>query len=429
MKPRHKGLMIILDGLGDRPCAPLDGATPLEAARTPHLDRLAAEGQCGLVDPLAPGIPVATHTGTGILLGLVPADAVRLSRGPVEAAGIGLSIAPGDIAIRCNFATLEQRNGRLTVTDRRAGRISDGTEQLAGTLQNIAVGDGISATLKPATQHRAVLKLSGTGLSAAVTDTDPEENCNPDTAIESRPHDPSDHAAVRTASAINRFILEAHQRLESHPVNQRRRAEGLAPANGIITRGAGMFHHGRNLINHLQLKAALIAGERSVCGLGRLFGYHTITRPEFTALSNTNLTAKISAALQALEGHDMVFLHIKAPDICAHDLLPIEKRDFLERLDAALAPLLSHDLVIGVSGDHSTNSLHGNHCADPVPTLLHYPGTRRDRCSAFGEIHCIQGGLGRITATGFLMSALDAMGVMHNYRPDDRFFFTANPMV
>ncbi len=428
MNLRYKGLMIILDGLGDRPCAPLDGATPLEAAHTPHLDRLVTEGLCGLVDPLAPGIPVATHTGTGILLGLVPADAARLSRGPVEAAGIGLSMAPGDIAIRCNFATLNSSNQRLTVTDRRAGRISKGTDQLARALQGIAVGDGITATLKPATQHRAVLKLSGEGLSADVSDTDPDETCGLGITIESRPHNPNDRAAIRTASAINRFIAEAHQRLENHPVNQQRKEQGLLPANGIITRGAGMFHKSRSIINHLQLKAALIAGERSVCGLGKLLGYTVITQPGFTALANTDLTAKISAAQSALEDHDMVFLHIKAPDICAHDLLPTEKRDFLGYFDAALAPLLSGNMVIGVSGDHSTNSIHGNHCADPVPTLLHYPGTRRDNCTLFGERHCIQGGLGRITASGFLMSALDAMGAMHNYRPDDQDFVTSNQM-
>jgi len=187
-----------------------------------------------------------------------------------------------------------------------------------------------------------------------------------------------------------------------------------------------MLHKSRNIINHLQLKAALIAGENSVCGLGKLFGYTVINNPGFTALANTDLTAKITATQAALKSHDVVFLHIKAPDICAHDLMPSEKRDIFERLDKALSPLLSDNLVIGVSGDHSTSSTHGNHCADPVPTLLYYPGTRRDSCTAFGEINCIHGGLGRITATGFLMSALDAMGAMHNYRLEDLNFLTAD---
>lgn len=426
MNLRYKGLIIILDGLGDRPCAPLNGATPLEAAHTPHLDTLTTEGLCGLVDPLAPGIPVSTHTGTGILLGLTPADAARLSRGPVEAAGIGLSMAPGDIAVRCNFATLQNHGDKLSVIDRRAGRISKGTDQLAEALHNIPVGDGITATLKPATQHRAVLKLSGEGLSAAITDTDPDETCNHGKTLHCKPHNPNDNAAVQTASAINCFISEAHKRLEKHPINQQRKQQGLLPANGIITRGAGMLHKSQNIINHLQLKAALIAGERSVCGLGKLFEYTVIANPEFTSLANTDLTAKITATQAALETHDIVFLHIKAPDICAHDLMPTEKRDFLERFDKAISPLLSKNLVIGVSGDHSTSSTHGSHCADPVPTLLHYPETRRDSCTTFSETSCMQGGLGRITATGFLMSALDAMGAMHNYRPDDQGLLTSN---
>ncbi len=425
MKLRYKGLIIILDGLGDRPCAPLNGITPLEAAHTPHLDKLTTEGLCGLIDPLAPGIPVSTHTGSGILLGLTPADAARLSRGPVEAAGIGLPMAAGDIAIRCNFATLQNSNGQLSVINRRAGRISEGTDQLAEALQNITVGDGITAVLKPATQHRAVLKLSGEGLSATITDTDPDDGSQ-DKTLHCRPYNPDDSAAVTTAHAINRFIVEAHKRLENHPINRQRKQQGLLPANGIITRGAGMLHNNQNIINHLQLRAALVAGERSVCGLGKLFGYTVITKPEFTALANTDLAVKISTTQAALENHDIVFLHIKAPDICAHDLLPTKKRDFLEHLDKALAPLLSNNIAIGVSGDHSTNSSHGNHCADPVPTLLHYPGTRRDSCTTFGETSCMQGGLGRITAAGFLMSTLDAMGAMHNYRPDDLGFFTSS---
>ena len=107
MKVRHKGLVVILDGLGDRRIPALGEMTPLEAARTPQLDRLAAGGVCGLVDPLIPGMPVATHTGTGVLLGLTPRDAYLFCRGPVEAAGVGLIMQPGDVAIRCNFATLE----------------------------------------------------------------------------------------------------------------------------------------------------------------------------------------------------------------------------------------------------------------------------------------------------------------------------------
>jgi len=423
MTPKYKGLIVILDGLGDRPTSMFKGHTPLEEAYTPQLDRLTAAGICGMVDPLAPGIPVATHTGTGVMLGLAPTDAMQLARGPVEAAGIGLPIGPGDVALRCNFATLEADGERLKILDRRADRIKVGTEELAAELHQLSLGDGITATLLPSTQHRAVLQLSGSGLSANISDTDPGGDqgllhVQPCSAIT-----PSDAAATRTAAALNRFIQTAHTKLSTHPVNLQRQQQGLVAANGIITRGAGIYHQVNNLINHLGLQAALIASEGSVCGLGNLFGYTVINQPSFTALANTDIDAKISAARSALNSHDIVFLHLKAPDICAHDLDPVAKMEFIERFDEALLPLLTDNLVIGISGDHSTDSSSGCHCSDPVPSLIYAPGARTDSCRSFGETECMSGGLSRISATSFLLMVLDAMRSLHNFKPDDCIYF------
>ena len=122
MKKRSKGVIIILDGLGDRPVDALDGLTPLEAAVTPNFDRLVAGGSCGLVVPFVPGMPVGTHTGTSQLMGLAPADAFDLARGPIEAIGIDLLVQPGDVTLRANFATVDQDNSGFRVRDRRAGR-------------------------------------------------------------------------------------------------------------------------------------------------------------------------------------------------------------------------------------------------------------------------------------------------------------------
>ncbi len=157
---KYRGLVVILDGVGDRPSAALGGRTPLEAAHTPNLDRLAAAGMSGMVDPLLPGMPVGTHTGSGALLGLPPRLLMSLARGPVEAAGIGLDTEPGDVLMRCNFATLEEVVDGFNIVDRRAGRIREGTQELAAALKDMAVAPGISATLRPASQHRAVLRLS-----------------------------------------------------------------------------------------------------------------------------------------------------------------------------------------------------------------------------------------------------------------------------
>lgn len=420
--PEHQGLLLILDGLGDRGIAGFDGRTPLEAAHTPNLDQLIGAGQGALVDPLFPGVPVGTHTGTGVLMGIPPTEIARLARGPVEMAGTERQAADGDILIRCNFATLEENDQRLRVIDRRAGRIREHTGELAHILEDIDLGAGIRGTLIPATQHRTILQLRGQGLSAEITNTDPGSDLHD--LVDCRATRAT-AAAERTARAVNRFTRIARQRLDRHPVNQQRRENGQMPANGVICRSAGVRHAPSSLIHHMGLKAALISGESTVIGLGRLLNYRVFTQPGFTALPETDLSAKIAAAETALKEHDLVFLHIKGPDICAHDLDPEGKRGLLERVDAALAPLLHLGLVIGVTGDHSTDSNSGKHVGDPVPSLLVAPHGRRDHCSRFGEADCAAGGLGRVSATGFLCAMLDSMGWLHRFKPEDIPFFQA----
>jgi 2,3-bisphosphoglycerate-independent phosphoglycerate mutase len=423
MKVLHKGLMIVLDGLGDRCCPALGGVTPLEAADTPMLDRLAGRGVCGLVDPLYPGVPVGTHTGTGVLMGLSVRDAARLARGPVEGAGVGLDLKPGEVILRCNFATLAEQGDGFAILDRRAGRIKSNTETLAASLRDLELGHGITGSLYAATQHRAVLHLHGDGLSAEITDTDPGSGRGERGVLWSDPIDPTNAAAVITAEATNAFVEQAYRTLTPHPVNRTRQAEGLPPANGILTRGAGSVSRHRNLIDLTGLRAAVVTGERTVVGLARLLGFESIIRDDFTALPDTNLAGKVEAAMAALEDHDFVMLHIKGPDICSHDKDPEGKRDMMERIDESLDSLDNQDIVIGVTGDHSTDSNIGRHCGNPVPTLLCSPTGRRDGVFTFGEATCSGGGLGRLSGTGFLASVLDAMGAMSNYTPAQRPLF------
>ena len=419
---RYKGLMVIVDGMGDRSCPELQGQTPLEAAATPNLDRLARDGITGMVDPLLAGVPVGTHTGTGVLMGLAPADATRLARGPVEAAGIGLEVQPGDVVLRSNFATLIDDGDDLRIEDRRAGRILEGTEELAEMLRDIPLGDGVTGSLYPTTQHRAVLALRGADLSSQVTDTDPGGSREGRGVLAARARYATDAAAQRTARAINQFVREAHRRLAQHPLNAQREARGLLAANGILTRSAGSSAPSRNLVAWCGMRAAVIAGERTVEGLGRLFGFRTVHKAGFTALPQTDLEGKLAATVAELETHDLVFLHIKGPDICAHDRDPLGKKSCLERIDQVLAGLRQTDLVIGLTGDHSTDCNQGRHCGDPVPGLIVAPNGRRDAVTAFDESACMTGGLGRLSGTSFLISLLDAMGAIGNYTPFDRDF-------
>jgi 2,3-bisphosphoglycerate-independent phosphoglycerate mutase len=417
--PRRKGVFVILDGVGDRPCPELDGLTPLQAAKTPNLDRLAERGACGLMDPLAPGIAVGTHTGTALLMGLPKRQVELLARGPVEAAGIGVPLQSGDVAIRCNFATLRENAGRLEVTDRRAGRISEGTESLTALLQDVEVGDGIRGSLYPATQHRAVLQLTGDNLSSAITDTDPGTQPLPTPVQESHALNPGDRQAELTAQAVNRFVKIAHQRLGEAELNEERRQQGLPGANGVITRGAGKLEPLDSIVNHYGLRAAVIAGEDTVLGLAHIFGYTPVEDASFTALPDTDLKVKVAATLDMMAQHDLVFLHIKGPDISAHDQKPGEKKELLERIDGELVPLLLEDAVVTVTGDHSTDSNSGAHCGDPVPAVLFSPQGRKDPCRLFSESGCLNGGLGRLSATELLISMLDAMDALHQFKRNE----------
>ena len=423
MAGKFKGLMVILDGLGDSGITGFGGKTPLEAAHTPNLDALVNAGTAAMIDPLYPGVPVGTHTGTGVLLGIPPGEAAKLTRGPVEAAGIGLASEWGDILIRCNFASLEKEGESFRISDRRAGRISEGTAELSRELVDVDIGDGIKATLRPATQHRAVLKLSGEELSSAISDTDPGSAFQEKGVLRSAPQEPGT-AAARTAQAVNRFMHLAHAHLNAHPVNRVRRDSGLPAANGILCRSAGKNTQLISLVKRLGLKGSVIAGEGTVIGLAHMLKFHVVSEPGFTSLPNTDLQAKVAAALAALKESDIVFLHIKGPDICAHDRDPERKKSLLEAVDRHLAAIPSTDLVIAVTGDHSTDSNTGNHTGDPVPSLLYAPLGRRDLCTRFGESYCAGGGLGRVSATGFLCNMLDAMGYMHKFIPGESHLFT-----
>jgi 2,3-bisphosphoglycerate-independent phosphoglycerate mutase len=420
----YKGLMIIIDGIGDRGIPGFGGMTPLEAAPTPNMDRLASAGQCGLIDPLSPGMPVATHTGISLLFGLPLRAALKLPRGPVEAAGIGFSHKENALYIRCNFATLKtsQEKG-FDILDRRAGRISDGFDRLAAEAGEVDLGEGIRASLHPATQHRVVLKLSGDNLSPNISNTDPGNHYRRKGVQPCLPLQENDTAAERTATAINRFTQQIHELFDRHPINQQRVAQGLLPANGVICRSPGRLPNLKTLLQHFKLSAAVVSGEQTVLGLGDLFGYTLCRDPAFTALPDTDLMKKVETTRLALQDHDLVFLHIKGPDIHAHDLDPLAKRDLIGRIDDAIAPLLDDSLVIGITGDHCTDSNSGRHSGDPMPGLIYGPQCRIDNCQAFGERSCAGGGLNRINSSGFLLTLLDQMNRLDNFQLEDADFF------
>jgi 2,3-bisphosphoglycerate-independent phosphoglycerate mutase len=411
----YRGLMVILDGLGDRPVPELGGCTPLENAHTPELDALAKRGITGLVNTFIPGVPVCTVTGTAALMGIPTPQAV-IARGPIEAAGVGLKLAPGDVALRCNFATVQGSAGRYRLVDRRAGRIDVQTDELAEALsRELGEYDGISARVRPATEHRAVLALQGPDLSPSISDVDPGDGWEERGILPCRALDTENGAARRTAEAVNHFVTRSHAILAEHPVNRDRAKRGLPRANILLPRRAGQMLRLQSVVNALGLRSALVSGEATLFGLARSLGMTSITERGFTGNPETDLEGKARAAQVALETHDLVFLHVKGTDTLSHDGNAKGKRDMLQRIDRAFASLFrNQNLVIAVAADHSTACVSGRHTGDPVPVILASPEGRRDRCRQYNEISCSQGGLSHITGNGLIWSMLDQMGFTHN---------------
>ncbi|MGB5551275.1 MAG: hypothetical protein WBO74_12335, partial [Thermoanaerobaculia bacterium] len=183
-------LLVVIDGLADRSVRALGGRTPLQAAKTPTLDRLALEGQCGIADPVAPGVVPDTAAGNLALLGQSPQ---AMKRGPIEALGAGIPIQHGDIALRGNFATLDESGW---VIDRRAGRIRDQAAELAAAVDRLPLPSGldreVEVRVKAGTEHRLAIVLQGEGLSPGIQGSDPGEGAVPGPPLVPQPLDPDD---------------------------------------------------------------------------------------------------------------------------------------------------------------------------------------------------------------------------------------------
>lgn len=392
-----KAILVIADGLGGRP-SDFGGATCLERAWTPNLDGLVAQGALGLMDPISPGVRPGSDTSHLSIFGYDPFR-VYTGRGAFEALGIGMEVRPGDVCLRANFATVEERDEKLIVVDRRAGRLAEGKE-LEEAVNKVSLSDlGVGFSFRASTEHRGALVLRGEDLSAAVTDTDPHEAGLPVAKAQARE---DTGAAQHTAEVLNVFSQRAYQALKDHPVNRRRVAQGEPPGNALLLRGAAVMPHLSPITVEYGIRGVCIAGGALYKGVARAAGLDVLKVPGATGDLRTDLAGKARATLTALLDYDFVFVHIKGTDNAGHDRDAAGKQGFIERIDAEffgtlLAGLNQGDVHICVSGDHTTSPAVGEHTADPVPALFVGPAIRPDRNRAFGERAAGEGGLGRFS--------------------------------
>jgi 2,3-bisphosphoglycerate-independent phosphoglycerate mutase len=378
-----KILLIIADGLGDRPFESLNGKTSLEAANKPNLNTLAKEGMIGLIDPIQPGVIPGSDTSHLNYLGYDPFK-YYTGRGPFEAMGTGLTLKGGDVAFRANFATVDV-NG--VVIDRRAGRIREGTNELAKPL-NMKIED-IEILFKEGTEHRAALVLRGEGISTNVTDNDPHgENLRPREIV------PTSKDGEKTARILKEFYNRSLSILSKQSLNSKRKSEGLREANAILYRGGGLVPVLPNFNERYSLKGGYVAAVALVSGICRLVGLKDFTPKGVTGSTDTDVGAKFSAAIEALKEVDFVIVNVKGTDIAGHDGNGMAKKQFIEKIDSALGETvlrIRDETVICFTGDHSTPASAKEHTSDPVPILLRYPGCRRDGVGEFDEIRAKDG--------------------------------------
>jgi 2,3-bisphosphoglycerate-independent phosphoglycerate mutase len=423
-------LYVCLDGLGDDPIPEFDGRTPLEAAETPNLDALAARGRTGTVVTVGPGIAPESDIGVFGILGYDPHEE-HPGRGVLEALGVGMDFRDGDLAYRVNFATADGSE----IIDRRVGRdlSSDEAAKLADEVNRTLSLPGASFELRATIEHRGALVIrtdDGAALSAEVTNTDPAYRRDGHLGVALETFEPrvvtaealaESEAARRAAALTNAFVEGSADVLDVSAVNARRRAEGKLPANLILTRDGG---DRRPSLQPIRERFGLAWGcfvempvER---GIALALGMEPVDAPrsdpaEFGPAAGVAYAAWAELAADALDGFQALYVHIKGPDVPAHDGRFEDKRAVITTIDQAffgeLLPRIDRArVIVAVTADHATSCIKRAHTADPVPLLIAGGPVDSDGSSSYGERACAEGSLGLLRGVQILPRLVELTG-------------------
>jgi 2,3-bisphosphoglycerate-independent phosphoglycerate mutase len=388
VKNNSKIVMLVADGLGGLPME-AGGKTELEAANTPNLDALAARGIQGASVPVLPGITPGSGPGHLGLFGYDPLQYL-IGRGALEATGIGFELQEGDVAIRCNFCTLDADGN---IVDRRAGRIpTEESAPLAIRLRQVSI-PGVEVFVEPVKEHRFVVVLRGEGLNGNVRDTDPQATGVP-------PLDPvaDDPESQKTAEMAIEFLKQARDLLADQPKANFHTMRGFAakPALPPYEEVYG-------------LRAAAVAVYPMYKGLARLVGMDIAGEAQ-------TLEEQMDVLQQSWDDYDFFFVHFKYTDSTGEDGNFEAKVKRTEEVDAIIPRITALDpTVLVVTGDHSTPAFLSNHSWHPVPTLLVSDCCRPDAEQQFSETACVRGGLGHFQAKYLMSLAMANAGRLGKY--------------
>jgi 2,3-bisphosphoglycerate-independent phosphoglycerate mutase len=389
-------LVILLgDGMADRPLAALQGRTPLQAAKKPNMDLLAKRGRNGQALTVPEGFPPGSDVANLSVMGYAP-SLYYSGRAPMEAAAMDVPLAVGDIAFRCNFVTIE--NGIMK--DYSAGHIStDEGRELIEALKPLMPEQRLYAGVS----YRNLLVLKA-GAKATCT---PPHDISDLPVAEHTPHGPD-------ADLLIGLMDAARPILAGHPVNARRTAAGKRPANAIWLWGQGPAPAMPSFSERYGKKGAMISAVDLLKGIGRYAGLQIIDVPGATGNIDTNYEGKVQAALEALKSCDFVYLHIEAPDEAGHEGnidLKVKAIEFFD--ERVVGPVIEGLEKSGeewrtlLMPDHATPISIKTHSRDPVPFTIAGTGIVPDDVETFDEDAAMRGGYGLVEATKLVGMAME----------------------
>ena len=409
-----------MDGVGDLPHPDLAGSTPLEAAITPNLDTLAKNGIMGQVISVGEGIAPESDIAVFNMLGYKFQHSDYAGRGVIEAIGIGIDFKDGDLALRGNFATLDDEG---KIIDRRAGRKieREDVEKISKEIEKEVKFSNPNTTVAvaPTVGHRVTVRLrdskplsseisntdpayarvDGMGIAKAVSDFMKIEKCIPLEQTEN---------AANAANLVNEFTKQSLEIMKKSDVNKQRSQKNKKLLNSILLRDAGNKYPNVKPINDLHsMNFSCIVDMPVEIGISNI-----LKMKAFNAGGLTDYEEKARVAAQAMETENAIYVHLKGPDEFGHDGDAIGKMKNIEEIDERFfGTLLDHvdvsKIAIMISADHSTPSIHKGHSDDPVPLLISGNMITNDDTQRFTETEAKKGAIGLIDGVQVVKTGID----------------------
>jgi 2,3-bisphosphoglycerate-independent phosphoglycerate mutase len=397
-----KYVIVIPDGAADEPQASLGGRTPLEAARTPALDALAARGRLGLTNHVPDSLPPGSEVACMSLMGYDPLRYFT-GRAPLEAAAQGILLGPRDLAVRCNLVTIRQQGGERVMEDFTAGHVSsDEAAELLSACQRGLAADfpelAAAWTFTPGVSYRNLLVYRGEGTCGAQAAEDPAGGMPLGAdLLTTPPHDLMDKSVGDAfprgtgSRLLTEIMAKSGEWLADHPVNERRRAAGQRPATHVWLWGAGRAPDFEPFTAKYGCSGTMITAVDLLRGLAALAGWKRREVAGATGYLDTDYAAKGRAAIDELATADLVCVHVEAPDEASHQGDAAAKVKAIEEIDEKIvAPLAAHLEAAGghrilVCPDHPTFIATKTHSRGGVPFVIAGTGVRPGGATAYHE--------------------------------------------